>query len=300
MTLERCETPDRDTTAPHRRDRPPVRPGLPGLRRARHGPALVHLARRRAAVRGPEPRPDWVVTSRGRRHRPRHPQDGQGGRRLPARASRPRRAGGVVMAAKRYRDTEHRNFHRSRAYAEGRRTKRSRDARRSSASARWGAASPPASGPSRSGPRSVRLWERGCPVPYPVQIDGTEILMEWITPTGDRAPARPDPARARRCSRPTTSSSATRCDAGPHGVVARRPVAVQHPGGGRAPGDHRPAPGGRPGRRTRRGWTSCCATAPTSARGSGAGARGRRAGPVRRACWPRPSEPRRRGLLVRG
>lgn len=27
----------------------------------------------------------------------------------------------------------------------------------------------------------VRLWNLGLPVPYPVQIDGTEILMEWIT-----------------------------------------------------------------------------------------------------------------------
>ena len=35
-------------------------------------------------------------------------------------------------------------------------------------------------------------------MPYPVQIDGTEILMEWITVDGDSAPrlaqTRPDPA----------------------------------------------------------------------------------------------------------
>jgi RIO kinase 1 len=48
----------------------------------------------------------------------------------------------------------------------------------------------------------VRLWELGLPVPYPVQIDGTELLMEWITvprPDGsvDTAPrlaqTRPEP-----------------------------------------------------------------------------------------------------------
>ena len=43
----------------------------------------------------------------------------------------------------------------------------------------------------------VRLWELGLPVPYPVQIDGTEILMEWITHDGETAPrlaqTRPDP-----------------------------------------------------------------------------------------------------------
>ena len=34
----------------------------------------------------------------------------------------------------------------------------------------------------------VRCWELGLPVPYPVQIDGTELLMEWITVDGDTAP----------------------------------------------------------------------------------------------------------------
>jgi RIO kinase 1 len=42
----------------------------------------------------------------------------------------------------------------------------------------------------------VRLWNLGLPVPYPVQIDGTEILMEWITYDGETAPrlsqTRPD------------------------------------------------------------------------------------------------------------
>ena len=44
----------------------------------------------------------------------------------------------------------------------------------------------------------VRLWQLGLPVPYPVQIDGTEILMEWVTHEGETAPrlaqTRPDPA----------------------------------------------------------------------------------------------------------
>ena len=34
----------------------------------------------------------------------------------------------------------------------------------------------------------VRCHELGLPVPYPVQIDGTEILMEWITVDGETAP----------------------------------------------------------------------------------------------------------------
>ena len=32
-----------------------------------------------------------------------------------------------------------------------------------------------------------RCWELGLPVPYPVQIDETEILMEWITVSVDGA-----------------------------------------------------------------------------------------------------------------
>jgi RIO kinase 1 len=43
----------------------------------------------------------------------------------------------------------------------------------------------------------VRLWELGLPVPYPVQIEDTEILMEWITHDGETAPrlaqTRPEP-----------------------------------------------------------------------------------------------------------
>ena len=31
-------------------------------------------------------------------------------------------------------------------------------------------------------------WEIGMPVPYPVQIDDSEIMMEWITVDGETAP----------------------------------------------------------------------------------------------------------------
>jgi RIO kinase 1 len=43
----------------------------------------------------------------------------------------------------------------------------------------------------------TRLWLAGVPVPYPVQIDGTEILMELVTVDGEPAPrlaqTRPGP-----------------------------------------------------------------------------------------------------------
>jgi RIO kinase 1 len=102
-----------------------------------------------------------------------------------------------VMVAKRYRGEEHRSFHRSAAYTEGRRTRNSRDARamanksaygRSVAAGQWARAEWEA---------LVRCHGLGLPVPYPVQIDGTEILMEWIQVDGETAPrlaqTRPDP-----------------------------------------------------------------------------------------------------------
>jgi RIO kinase 1 len=130
--------------------------------------------------RGPDPRPDWVVTEQAA-------IDTELGvlktgkeadvflleRAVPE-------GRGVLMAAKRYRSEEHRSFHRSATYVEGRRTRNSRDTRalakktshgRNIAAGQWAFAEWEA---------LCRLWTAGVPVPYPVQIDGTEILMEFI------------------------------------------------------------------------------------------------------------------------
>ena len=81
--------------------------------------------------RGPEPRPDWVVTSRGA-------VDTELGVLktgkeadvfLLERADPHDPGSGVVMAAKRYRSEEHRTFHRAASYTEGRRVRNTRDAR---------------------------------------------------------------------------------------------------------------------------------------------------------------------------
>ena len=93
-----------------------------------------------ALCRGPEPRPDWVVTSRGA-------VDTELGILktgkeadvfLVERADPADPGGGVVMAAKRYRSNEHRNFHRAATYTEGRSTKRSRDERALKRKSTWG------------------------------------------------------------------------------------------------------------------------------------------------------------------
>ena len=93
----------------------------------------------------------------------------------------------VYMAAKRFRDSDHRMFHRDAGYLEGRRVRRSREMRamarrtdfgKALISSQWAYAEFNALG---------ELWSIGLPVPYPVQITGTELLMEFI---GDEGPGR--------------------------------------------------------------------------------------------------------------
>jgi RIO kinase 1 len=150
-------------------------------------------------ARGPHPRPDWVVTADSA-------VDTELGVLktgkeadvfLLERAVEGDESRRVVMAAKRYRTEQHRSFHRSASYTDGRRTRRSRDARamakgtaygRAAAAGQWAWAEFAALG---------RLWEAGVPVPYPVQVDGTELLMELITVDGLPAP-RLAQARASR------------------------------------------------------------------------------------------------------
>ncbi|GAA2147788.1 RIO kinase 1 [Nocardioides koreensis] len=149
--------------------------------------------------RGPEPRPDWVVTSQGA-------IDTELGILktgkeadvfLVERADPADPGGAVVMAAKRYRSNEHRSFHRAAAYTEGRSTKRSRDERALKRKSTWGKVVAAGEWAVSEWDALKRFWEIGLPVPYPVQIDGTEILMEWITTDGDTAPrlaqTRPEP-----------------------------------------------------------------------------------------------------------
>lgn len=86
-----------------------------------------------------------------------------------------------LLVAKRYRSLDHGQFHRGTEYTEGRRTRRTRDQRamedRKSA---WGRA---VSATQWADAEFVALrdaWSAGAPVPYPVQIDGTEVLMEFV------------------------------------------------------------------------------------------------------------------------
>jgi len=146
--------------------------------------------------RGPEPTPEWVVTDRAA-------VDTDLGvlkTGKEADVSLLRRAvpgtDGVVLAAKRYRGEEHRSFHRSTAYTEGRRTRNTRDARALAKKTQHGRAVAAGQWAWAEWEALKRFWAAGVPVPYPVQIDGTELLMELITVDGEAAPrlaaTRPD------------------------------------------------------------------------------------------------------------
>ena len=146
--------------------------------------------------RGPEPWPAWVITSDGA-------IDTELGivksgkeadvflieRAVPDDPSRC-----VILAAKWYRGSETSDFHRSSQYTEGRQVRRSRDNRaiqKKSAYGRYVAAGQWAFAEFEA---LCRMYEYGVPVPYPVQVNGTEILMEFI---GDDGVAAPRLAQAR-------------------------------------------------------------------------------------------------------
>ena len=87
---------------------------------------------------------------------------------------------GALLAAKRYRSPEQRLFHRSSAYTEGRSVRRSRDARALRGGTTYGRAVEAARWAASEWTYLRMAFDAGAPVPYPVQLCGTEILMEFI------------------------------------------------------------------------------------------------------------------------
>lgn len=94
-----------------------------------------------------------------------------------------------LLAAKRYRSAENRLFHRDAGYLEGRRMRDSRMSRAMAGRTDFGKQVIAAQWANAEFEALCRLWELGLPVPYPVQIVGTEILQEFVgTPDGQAAP----------------------------------------------------------------------------------------------------------------
>jgi RIO kinase 1 len=148
--------------------------------------------------KGPDPVPDWVVTERaavdtylGILKTGKEADCFLMERSVPGGRS-------SILASKQYRGEEHRLFHRDADYTDGRRTKRSRDARALEKKTAWGRSVAAGQWAWAEWEALRRFWSAGVPVPYPVQLQGTELLMELIEYDGEAAPrlaqARPTPA----------------------------------------------------------------------------------------------------------
>lgn len=131
------------------------------------------------ALHGPEPAPSWVITS------PAAIDTDLGVFKSGKEADvslRRRWLGdtSTLMAVKSFRPPEHRLFHRDAGYLEGRRMKESRMTRAMANRTRFGMEL-------IAGQWAVTefdvlgcFWAAGASVPYPVQLDGTELTMEFI------------------------------------------------------------------------------------------------------------------------
>ncbi len=141
------------------------------------------------AAHGPEPTPDWVVTAvaavdedlgvlkTGKE------ADVHVVRRFVPDTDRE-----CLLAAKRFRSSEHRMFHRDAGYLEGRRVRRSREMRAMAGRTDFGRDLITAQWSGAEFATLSLLWSEGLPVPYPVQLHGQELLMELIGADGVAAP----------------------------------------------------------------------------------------------------------------
>jgi RIO kinase 1 len=148
------------------------------------------------ALKGPEPRPDWVRTEHGAVDTELGMlKTGKEADVHLVRRAVPDTDKISMLAAKRYRDGEHRLFHRDAGYLEGRRVRRSRENRAMTNRTAFGKEMIAAQWATAEFGALSRLWEIGqesglVRVPYPVQLDGTEVLLEFIGDweTGEAAP----------------------------------------------------------------------------------------------------------------
>jgi RIO kinase 1 len=139
------------------------------------------------ADHGPGPVPDWVITSGFAR-------DTELGllktgkeaevhlveRRWDDRVN--------LLAAKRYRRHDRGGFKRDSSYREGRRVRDSREMRAMAKGTVTGLAFRAGYWARNEMTMLGRLWEAGASVPYPVQISGTELIMQYLGDESSGAP----------------------------------------------------------------------------------------------------------------
>ena len=143
--------------------------------------------------RGPQPFPDWLVqhdgaidTELGILKAGKEADAFLLERALPEEQLTGAPGEALLMVAKRYRSPEHTAFHRSSTYTEGRRVKDTREGRAIAKGTAFGRQAAAAQWARTEFDVLSRLWEAGLPVPYPVQIVGTEVCMEFIGTDDER------------------------------------------------------------------------------------------------------------------
>ena len=150
--------------------------------------------------RGPRPHPDWLVTELAAVDTELGIlKTGKEADVFLVRRGIPGTDRSCLLAAKRYRSADHRMFHRDVGYLEGRRTRESRVNRAVASRSTFGRQAIAGQWASAEFAALARLYAAGVPVPYPAQILGTELLLEFIgAADGTAAPrlaeTRPGPA----------------------------------------------------------------------------------------------------------
>jgi RIO kinase 1 len=131
--------------------------------------------------RGPKPHPKWLVTELAAvDHELGVLKTGKEADVFLVRRGVPGTDRSCLLAAKRYRDATHRQFHRDAGYLEGRRVRESRVNRAVANRSEFGRQAIAGQWAYAEFNALVQLYNAGLPVPYPVQILGTEILLEFI------------------------------------------------------------------------------------------------------------------------
>jgi RIO kinase 1 len=143
-----------------------------------------------AGERGPEPYPSWLVTELAAVDTELGIlKTGKEADVFLLRRGLPGTARSCLLAAKRYRNAEHRMFQRDSGYLEGRRVRESRTSRAMAGRTRFGRQALAGQWAMAEFSALAQLYQTGVPVPYPVQVTGTEVLLEFVgDPDGTAAP----------------------------------------------------------------------------------------------------------------
>jgi RIO kinase 1 len=131
--------------------------------------------------RGPKPYPEWLVTELAATDTELGIiKTGKEADVFLLRRGVPGTERSCLLAAKRYRSAEHRMFHRDTGYLEGRRTRESRINRAMASRSAFGRQAAAGQWAGAEFGALARLYAAGVPVPYPAQILGSELLLEFI------------------------------------------------------------------------------------------------------------------------